>query len=190
MQDVIPREIRTARLLLRPWTGADAAELLPVLESNHAHLSPWIPATVSTPTPIPELTQRLAGFGEDFDAGRACRFRVALRESDALLGGVGLYPRDASRRVRLLDADRLELGYWLRQEATGQGFISEAARGVLAAAAATCRFRRVELRCDSRNEASVNVARRLGFSRDAAEEDLRADCFTQVWESELQTFAA
>ena len=42
-----PNDIRTARLLLRPWRAEDAASLLPVLEANRSHLGPWIPARVA-----------------------------------------------------------------------------------------------------------------------------------------------
>jgi RimJ/RimL family protein N-acetyltransferase len=45
-----------------------------------------------------------------------------------LLGQVGIYPRDATKRVLIGDADRAEIGYWLSTAATGRGFATEAAQ--------------------------------------------------------------
>src|ERR1051325_8045005 len=96
---VLPTELRTARLLLRPWQSDDAADLEPVLYANWEHLSPWIPARVATPAPAAVLAERLAGFGADFDADREWRFGMFLLPDNKLLGEVGLFPRAASGRV-------------------------------------------------------------------------------------------
>lgn len=70
---LVSLELRTARLVLRPWRIEDAAPLLPVLEANQAHLAPWIPARVAQPVPLAELATRLAGFAADFAAAREWR---------------------------------------------------------------------------------------------------------------------
>jgi len=158
-----PAELRTERLLLRAWRAADAAALQPILESNQAHLGPWIPVKVSTPAPLPELATRLAGFAADFAAEREWRYAMLTSDERTLLGEIGLYPRSATSRVPYADADRVELGYWLREDATGQGLVTEAARAVLTIAATLPRFALVEVRCDARNAASAAVPRRLGF---------------------------
>src|SRR6186997_905987 len=75
----VPPEIRTDRLVLRPWREEDAVALCPILESNFEHLGPWIPARVATPAPVPELEQRLAGFARDFS--EASRALIALAAS-------------------------------------------------------------------------------------------------------------
>ena len=72
----VPAEVRTARLVLRPWRAEDAADLQPILEANHAHLAPWIPVRVSTPAPVPELTERLERFAADFAANREWRYGI------------------------------------------------------------------------------------------------------------------
>jgi RimJ/RimL family protein N-acetyltransferase len=159
----VPIELRTARLLLRPWRAADAAGLHPVLEANRAHLEPWIPARVATPAPIPVLAQRLAGFAADFATAREWRYGLFSRDEREVLGEIGLYPRAASGRVPYADADCVELGYWLRTDATGQGLVTEAARALLAVAAALPHLSHVEIRCDARNVPSAAVPRRLGF---------------------------
>ncbi len=159
----VPIEIRTARLLLRPWSATDAADLLPILEANHPHLSPWIPARVANPAPVPVLAERLAAFHADFAAAREWRYALFTLDESMMLGEAGLFPRSASGRVPFADADRVELGYWLRGDATGQGYATEATRAAMAIAAAVPSFAQAEIRCDARNGASAAVPRRLGF---------------------------
>src|SRR5690348_217380 len=117
----MPSELRTVRVLLRPWRAADAPALLPILEANWAHLGPWIPARVATPVPIPELAERLAAFAADFSADREWRYGMFEPNGTTILGEVGLYPRSATGRTPYAQADRVELGYWLRADATGKG---------------------------------------------------------------------
>ena len=179
----IPTEIRSSRFVLRPWRADDAPALLPVLEANWEHLGPWIPARVATPVPLPELAARLAGFAAEFDADREWRYGMFAPDGRGVLGEVGLYPRAATGRVPYSDADRVELGYWLRSDATGQGLITEASRALLAVAATLPHLSHVEIRCDARNAPSAAIPKRLGFT--LAEEPAEM----QVWVRSLADFA-
>lgn len=159
----LPEQFRTDRLLLRRWRAADAAALAPVLEANVAHLAPWIPWRVAEPVPPPELAARLAGFAEGFDAGREWRYGLFLPDGATPLGELSLFPRSAAGRVPLAEADRVEIGYWLRADMTGRGLVTEAVRAALDLAAMLPGMRSVEIRCDARNAPSAAVPRRLGF---------------------------
>lgn len=160
----VPASLCTARLRLRPWAAEDAPALLPLLEANQAHLGPWIPAHVSAPVPLPALAARLAGFADDFAAGRAFRYALLAPDGMRLLGEADLFPRSATGRVPLSDADRVEIGYWLDAAATGQGLATEAARALLDVAAMLPGVTRGEIRCDAANAPSAAVPRRLGFT--------------------------
>jgi RimJ/RimL family protein N-acetyltransferase len=160
----LPTSLRTARLLLRPWMPADAPPLQPILEANQAHLGPWIPAHVSAPVPLSELAARLAGFADDFAAGRGFRFAMLTRDGSRLLGEADLFPRTAEGRVPLAEADRVELGYWLDAGVTGQGFATEATRALLDLAATLPGVTQAEIRCEAANAPSAAVPRRLGFT--------------------------
>ena len=183
---VVPIEIRTARTLLRPWRAEDAADLLPVLEANRDHLGPWIPARVATPAPVPVLAERLAGFAADFSADREWRFGMFSIQDGRLLGEVALFPRDATGRVPFTEADRVELGYWLRADETGRGLVTEAARAVLTLASHFPRFSRAEIRCDARNGPSAAVPPRLGFTLHATVPEAE-NRIMQIWVSELSS---
>jgi RimJ/RimL family protein N-acetyltransferase len=184
---ILPLEIRTPRLVLRPWQPEDAASLNPVLEANWEHLRWWIPARVATPAPVPVLAERLAGFAADFAADKEWRFGMFAAGEHKLLGEVGVFPRSATGRVPVAQADRAELGYWLRVDETGRGIATEAARALFAVVAGIPRFSHVEIRCDPRNAVSAAVAQRLGFELGSTISELSASgesYETQVWLSE------
>lgn len=174
-----PATIRTARLLLRPWRASDAAALQPVLEANVDRLSPWIPAHVFTPAPLPALAERLEGFAADFAADRAYRWALLAPDESELLGEADLFPRASSGRVPLAVADRVELGYWLAATATGRGLATEATRALLDVAATMPGMLHAEIRCDVGNAPSAAVPQRLGFELAAVEDD------TLVWRMPL-----
>jgi RimJ/RimL family protein N-acetyltransferase len=186
----VPAELRTERLLMRPWRAEDAQALHPILVANWDHLGPWIPARVATPVPIPELAQRLAGFGDDFTSGREFRYGLFAPDGRDVLGEAGLYPRSATGRVPLSEATCIELGYWMRADLTGRGLVTEASRALIAVAESLPWLTHMEVRCDSRNEPSAAIPKRLGFALTSTliEPPARADeapVLLQVWTSPL-----
>ena len=188
-----PNDIRTARLLLRPWRAEDAAHLLPVLEANRLHLGPWIPARVAEPAPLPVLAERLEAFAADFAADREWRYALVSLDDGRVLGEVSLFPRAEQGRVPFSAADRAEIGYWLRADATGTGLASEAAQAMVDLAMTMPVLRQVEIRCDARNGASAAIPRRLGFelSESVSDTDVSGDTAApvtlQVWTRTLTT---
>ena len=161
----VPTELRTARLRLRPWHPDDAVQLEPILRANHAHLGPWIPPAVSTPAAHHALAERLAGFAADFAAGRSWRYAVFSDDDGELLGELDLFSRDATSRVPFANADRAEIGYWLRADRTGLGYATEGTRAMIDVASHVPVFTAIEIRCDARNARSAAVPARLGFRR-------------------------
>ena len=182
----VPEWVRTPRQLLRPWRAEDAAVLRPVLQANQTHLGDWIPRHVSEPAPLPQLATRLAGFGAAFAADQEWRYALFTPDGSAVLGEVSLFPRNAAGRVPFVAADRVEIGYWLRADRTGQGLATEAAEAVLVIAGALPSLGHAEIRCDARNGPSGAVPRRLGFVLAATEAQPggvadKAAILLQVW---------
>ncbi len=163
MGAVVPIEIRTERLCLRPWRAEDAEALHSILVANYEHLAPWIPPRVATPAVVPLLAERLAAFGAEFEADREWRFAMLTSDERTILGEVDLFPRSAAGRVALPDADRAEIGYWIRADESGRGFVTEAVSAIVGVARRTGRFTHLEIRCDARNAPSAAVPKRLGF---------------------------
>ena len=58
---------------------------------------------------------------------------------------------------------KFEIGYWRRTRFAGQGYITEAVRGISDFAFDALDANRLEIRCDSLNHRSVKVAERAGF---------------------------
>ena len=79
---------------------------------------------------------------------------------DRLLGATGLHRIDWS-------VPSMEIGYWLRPEAQGSGYATDAARLMTAFAFRHARAERVEIRCDAANQRSAAVPRRLGYVHEA-----------------------
>ncbi len=183
----VPTQVRTARMLLRPWCDQDAPALAPVLAASAAELARWTPAQATGAAPLEVLVQRLAAFSGLFAAGREWRYGLFDRAGGQVLGEVSLFPRDSLRRVTLVESDRVEIGYWVRSDRAGQGLATEAAYAALRVAAGLGRFALAEIRCDSRNLASAAIPRRLGFvlSRSHSQGPgtlPRTDTDLQVWE--------
>jgi RimJ/RimL family protein N-acetyltransferase len=183
----VPTEIRTARLTLRPWRPDDAPRLAPILETNWNHLGPWIPRRVAEPAPIPVLAERLSGFAANFASDLDWRYAMLSADERTVLGEVALFPRAATGRVPYVDADRAEIGYWLRADMTGQGLITEAVQAVLDVASGLSKVSRVEIRCDVRNLPSAAVTRRLGFALESTAPKVTTEATSdlQVWVTEF-----
>ena len=151
----LPDELRSGRLVLRPYRLEDAEALYAAIDESRGHLAPWMPWL---------RHYRDIDDARDFCLQSAARWLqradLALGIFNALngrfLGSTGLHRFDWHART-------FEVGYWLRQSATGQGYASEAVRLQARLAFAELDARRLELRCDSRNVASRRVAERLGF---------------------------
>jgi RimJ/RimL family protein N-acetyltransferase len=95
---------------------------------------------------------------------------VSTRSRHAPVEPQSIYP--ACARKARLDPDRsppeegsprFEIGYWCRTRYAGQGYITEAVRGITGFALDHLDARRVEIRCDSLNRRSERVAERAGL---------------------------
>lgn len=150
-------------MVLRRWGPADAQALLPVLEANVTHLQQWIPRHVASPAPTDALSRRLADFATAFEENREWRYGLFATSDRRVLGEVSLFPRGAAGRAPFGEADHLEIGYWIREDATGQGLATEAAQAMIELGSRLPGMRRIEIRCDALNAASAAVPKRLGF---------------------------
>lgn len=84
------------------------------------------------------------------------RMHLFLRGTGTFVGSSGLHRIDWS-------VPKFEIGYWCRTPLAGQGYATEAVRGIANFAFDALDARRVEIRCDPLNRPSVRVAERAGF---------------------------
>jgi len=154
-QELRLRPLETSRLLLTPIDTSDARDLWAAVDASRAHLEPWLPW-------VPFNVDAEASFryaeasAADWDNARACRFTIRDRVGRRFLGVVGL---EAFAHLH----QSVELGYWLRNDSTRRGFMTEAALITLTWAFRQLNTHRVRVAAATDNHASLGVIRRLGF---------------------------
>lgn len=150
------RPIETRRLLLAPIDASDAKDLWYAVDASRRELEPWLPWVPFNVDP--DASYRYADASAvDWDNVRACRFGIRERATKKFVGVVGL---ESFAHLHL----SAELGYWLRTDATGQGYMTEASNGVLTWAFRDLKAHRIRVAAATGNHASLAVIRRLGFS--------------------------
>jgi RimJ/RimL family protein N-acetyltransferase len=187
---MLPTEIRTPRLLLRPWRSEDAAAMKDAVDSSLDHLRASVAWARAEPTPLSALAARLEAFAAAFAKGEEWIYAVLDRSNSRVLGGVAA-ERAEPALVALVGPETVEAGYWLRADAVGQGYAAEATAALVEAVFAHLGAQRVAICHDPANVASGAVPRRLGFTphgvvtnaalpaRQAADGSVRAT--TEVW---------
>ena len=151
----IPTRLNTPRLVLRPPMEADARDLNRVARDSYEWLHPWIPWAAQRPT-LARTRKYCRDGARRYPLGEDMPLLMLHRESGELLGGTGLHRLDWS-------VPAVEIGYWVRQEHAGHGYVTEATKAVALFAFEVLGARRIEIRCDAENLPSRRVAERAGF---------------------------
>ena len=146
--------LETARLRLRSLRDDDLADL--VTQIDNWEVARWVSRV---PHPYSETDGRdwIALVRQDHAAGRPQRFGIALKETDRLIGCVGLdgSAGDAS--------DEPSLGYWLGQTHWGNGYAREAVTAVIDYGFRTLGLMTIRAYTDPSNAASQKVLLHCGL---------------------------
>jgi ribosomal-protein-serine acetyltransferase len=149
------RPLETSRLLLHPLDATDSRDLWTAVDASRHYLEPWLP-WVPFNIDLDSSGRYAEASAADWDAARACRFSIRDRQTRRLLGVIGL---EAFAHLH----ESVELGYWLRQDSTGKGLMTEAGRAVLDWAFGPINAHRVRVAAATDNHPSLAVIGRLGF---------------------------
>lgn len=148
-----PECVEIEELCLRRPIMADLESFHDAVVASYAQLHPWM-SWCTKPLRIEErrgFIERAAG-----KWAAQTTFHWFIFEADArFLGTVSLMDG--------IGAGALEIGYWLRTEATGRGIMSRCVARVGALALALPGIERVEIRCDAANVRSSAIPARLGY---------------------------
>lgn len=150
---MIPRELRTARLLLRVPRPEDAKQIFETYAQD-----PHVTRYLIWP-PHRELaeTERIMGeFIAAWETGERYPWVIRALDDDRLIGMIEL-------RVQEFKAD---LGYVFARAEWGKGFATEALRAVVDAAFTDPAVYRVWAVCDLENPASARVMEKAGMTRE------------------------
>jgi len=94
-----------------------------------------------------------------FRGGRGIRWGIALKSTGGLIGTCGYYMwEQAARKARI--------GYDLARDHRRKGIMSEALRAMIDHGFAAMELNRIEVLIDPRNEASLRLVEKLGFTRE------------------------
>jgi RimJ/RimL family protein N-acetyltransferase len=155
--------VETRRLSVRPWEHRDAPGLLSAIESDRNSLLPWLPWAATDNRDLPECHYTIEEFRRTM-ATPECDmyvFGIFERATGMALGGAGFHRLD--RR-----GHGAEIGWWMRADRRGEGFVTEAVSGLVTLLLRPARdggwgFRRCFAYSAADNEPSLAVARRLGL---------------------------
>lgn len=146
--------LRSARLLLRPFTAGDAADVLAAVQDD-PEIRRWMPwAAGYTMERAVQWCTRFA----HLDIATGVQFALEPRHGGRLVGSAGVHRADWERG----DA---EIGYWIAPWARRRGYATEVTRAV-SEYLFERGFQRVHLVIAAGNLASQAVAKKAGFTRE------------------------
>ena len=151
--------IVTERLVVRCWDPADAPKLKEAIDSSIEHLRAWMPWAYNEPQTLGEKVALLRGFRGQFDKDEDFIYAIFDREESRVLGGSGLHTR--------IGEHAREIGYWIRADAEGNGYVTEAVAALTRVGFELEGLERIEIRVEPANARSRRIPERLGYAEEA-----------------------
>ena len=134
----------------------DTEALHEAVKASFAELHPWMP-WCTEPVEIASQQDFIERSEISWSAQTAFNWLI-VDAGGHLIGTIGLMDR--------IGPGGLEIGYWLRTDATGRGVMTRATARVTDIALALPGIDHVEIHCDAANVRSSAVPRRLGYRLD------------------------
>lgn len=142
----------TRRLVIRLWQPADEPHFVEAVAESLEQLRVWLPRTRA---PLEEQWGEMAKFLARPESAGDTIYGLFDSAESRVIGGVGVHVRNGE--------DDREIGYWLRSDAVGQGYMSEAVAALTGEIFKTLPVSTVTIVCDPLNVRSAGVPERLGF---------------------------
>ncbi|CAN5758068.1 GNAT family N-acetyltransferase [soil metagenome] len=153
-----PDSFETERLLIRSPLPGDGPELFAAVRESLEELRPWMPWAEQHKT-VSDSEESARRARVEFLERSDLRMHIFLKGTETLVGSSGLHRIDWAM-------PKFEIGYWCRTKFTGQGYTTEAVRGITSFAFDFLGANRLEIQCDPRNQRSRCVAERLPFQHE------------------------
>ena len=158
---VKPIEIKTERLLLRPFRMSDVDDWLEITADHEwARYQINIPPVPLSRTQAEELTAMFSDTAAWEKIGLLQIFAIVL--DGKVIGEIALNRREDDR-----PNERVEIAYSLVRRYWNRGIMTEAARSVMDWAFQTYSFNRLYAWCDPRNTGSWRVTEKPGMQRES-----------------------
>lgn len=166
-------ELRTARLLLRPFIPSDATTFAAYRSDPEvARHQGW-----EAPFSVEQAEAFIAGLEQVVPGTPGAWYQLAI-----CLRDTGEQTGDCAFRVLADEPEQGEIGFTLARAHQGHGYVTEAVGSLLGYLFGTLRLHRVHAICDVENPASARVLERLGFRREG--QGLENTWFKGHWSSE------
>lgn len=150
-----PNKIETGRLYMRPCRPGDGNIVFESVIASQNELKPWLPfAQFEQSLENTEASIREAY--ADFMLKKDFRLLIFRKEDDQFIGSTGLH------RINW-DIPKCEIGYWIDSRQSKNGYITEAVQALTNFAFDFLKAKRIEIRVDPNNIASVRIPKKLGF---------------------------
>lgn len=147
------------RIKLRPPHTLDYAQWAELRETNRDFLQPFEPTWFEGATSQNFFERRLSRQKLDWQNDRGYAFFIFTHDN-RLIGGLNL------NHVCRGAAQYATLGYWLGEDAQGQGYMQEALELVMEFAANALGLHRLQAAVMPHNERSFKLLERCGFKRE------------------------
>lgn len=152
-------QLKGDRIILRPGTPEDWREWAELRSRGRDSLVPFEPEWAEDSLTEEAFHRRLARQSRDRDAGLSNSFLIFLHDG-TILGGINL------NNIVMGAARFASLGYWLGVEHQGHGYMTEAAKILIAYAFDDLGLHRVNAAALPHNGRSIRLLRRLRFEEE------------------------
>ncbi|MGF2616980.1 GNAT family N-acetyltransferase [Rossellomorea vietnamensis] len=166
----VPLQVETERLILRaPHQSGDGEVVNLAIRESFPELKAWLPFAQEIPA-VEETEVNLRNAHIKFLQRDSFRFLIFLKETNEFIGTTSLQGID-------WDIPKCEIGYWINTKFSGNGYMTEAVKGIADLGLNHIGFRRIEIRCESTNLKSRSIPEKLGFTFEGTlrNDDLSAD---------------
>ena len=147
------QRIETERLILRPITLADAEDLFEYASNRDT-------TYFVTFNPYDSIEDAYFSIANFFMAQPLGKYGIELKDEQKFIGTVDLFNFDSAKQVA-------EIGYILNPKYHRKGYMTEAAAALLDLGFNTLELEKIYAMCDSRNDASSGVMKKLGMKQEA-----------------------
>lgn len=156
----LPPVLRKGSVMLRTPDTGDHEQWATLRLESRAFLAPWEPQWPANDLTRSAFRSRIKQYHRDIAADAAFPFFIFSADERALLGAVTL------SNVRRGVAQMATLGYWIGAPFARQGYMTDALLALLPFAFDHLHLHRLEAACLPRNEASIALLKRAGFSHE------------------------
>jgi ribosomal-protein-alanine N-acetyltransferase len=154
------KPIQAGRVYLRPPSRRDVRKWLTLRTASRSFLEPWEPTWPKDALTRKAFFRRLRTYAVHTNSDTAYIFLIFRKDDRALLGSVSI--NDVRRGV----AQSCSIGYWVGENYSGQGYMTEALSALLPFIFHRLKIHRIEAACLPQNKASRALLKKIGFQEE------------------------